>query len=678
MELLGGTGGGKTELGTIPAAKNARNILRKGIGDTNSTIKEHLMVFTTDTEYTNKIVVAVRLDESPMSQNRFSEIFISAMVEVVKKLGKAPFSDLDKAKKCFKEALQAEVSRKNNIKAVLSFLSDEQISYYIEKIADLYEKYKLQEHNFKIYNAAKNDMSEAPVKENSKKFLSAIRARVGHTLDLLPNSFRKDFWSLLDDINRQLYDIFFTYFDAKNLSEDKYYYKELDLNAPDENFIAAMFTSNNIQAGEKLSLEVFCAEIVIYIPMDEKIASLVRNDPMANKIFCDSQDHIVFGILDTRGLYHADNTEDENVDYCNELVYKAGIDAVIVTLPLWGDPNTKKAEELYQEVFKDYYKQTPIFVVHNKLDLYIDSLSKDILDDPLSTEDISSNDLSSDDIRLRIEKRIKELDGSLQSIQIKGRRSLNIEAIACYLKRNKLFPSDLVEEFNVLNVYRRILQTTAENLEEATYKIRINIEDGGYPVPVLNLDVLHKLLHAHILDSEICKKVFTPGMENLSKNLGITPHGNSYNALRRRLRNGEGYKAEIDASYYYNCQSFTIKFTANLRNFVTPAFLSDLVDHALNIRDGTFEDEESRKRFLKIVKQYVNPREFVRILLYDNALLRAERSALSFGGKFQNFLQNSISFLDLSTIDEVSYEEALKSIILNAAEWALNLYTTFR
>ena len=35
LELLGGTGNGKTAVGTIPAAPNARKILIDGIGNTN-------------------------------------------------------------------------------------------------------------------------------------------------------------------------------------------------------------------------------------------------------------------------------------------------------------------------------------------------------------------------------------------------------------------------------------------------------------------------------------------------------------------------------------------------------------------------------------------------------------------------------------------------------------------
>ena len=48
---------------------------------------------------------------------------------------------------------------------------------------------------------------------------------------------------------------------------------------------------------------------------------------------------LFLGYLDTGGLYHADNTEDENSDYCLDLIYKGDIDAIIMVVPLFGDSN---------------------------------------------------------------------------------------------------------------------------------------------------------------------------------------------------------------------------------------------------------------------------------------------------------------------------------------------------
>lgn len=45
---------------------------------------------------------------------------------------------------------------------------------------------------------------------------------------------------------------------------------------PDKDFISAMFTSNDLQSGERLSLEVMYEEINIYIPMNPIIEKNFR------------------------------------------------------------------------------------------------------------------------------------------------------------------------------------------------------------------------------------------------------------------------------------------------------------------------------------------------------------------------------------------------------------------
>ena len=75
LELLGGTGNGKTEVGTVPAEPKARKILIEGVGSTNSTLTERLMVFTT--EYSDKMIVAVKHDENAFSRNRKQSLRLS-------------------------------------------------------------------------------------------------------------------------------------------------------------------------------------------------------------------------------------------------------------------------------------------------------------------------------------------------------------------------------------------------------------------------------------------------------------------------------------------------------------------------------------------------------------------------------------------------------------------------
>lgn len=675
LELLGGTGNGKTEVGTVPADQKARKILIEGVGSTNSTLTERLMVFTT--EYSDKIVVAVKHDENAFSRNLFTEIISKAIAKVVKDLGKVVATIVGKDEEILEEALKEQLSKRNNVKAILSLLTEEQKYAFVNDIVDLYHRYDLYQYNYNIYNTVKNEMAEVEVKENSKKFMSAIQQEVERTMDLQSDSFKQDLWNIWESLNGDLGKVFFAHFDEQKISSDGYYYKEIMLDAPDTDFINAMFTANNMQAGQRLSLEVLCSEIVIYVPMNKVFSKLIEDNPLTSKVFRDSNNNIVFATLDTRGLYHSDNTDDENVDYCSELLYKGDVDAIAMVVPLEGDTNEKKIGELYRDALKNFNKQIPVFMIHNKLDLFVASLQKMDFDDPLSVDAFDEKEFTETDLCESIADRMMELNEDLKAAQVKAKKRMPIKSLACYLKRDASFPAAFVKKYNVLETYRIILEDMAKSLEESAYKIKFEPKEGEIPTPVVDRKRLAELIHVHVTDNSTDKKVFTPGMSDIALSLGKTPHGNAYNALRRRLKNGDGYTSNIDEAYFYNCKSFSVNFTANLRNFASPEFIHSVVFQALRI-EGAKRTQEADEKYMKTVETYVNPKELVSLLLFYKAIQDAEKEAFSFKSKFQNFLQNSMLYFNLTKIDEETYAAAVEQIILEAAQKALDLNVTFR
>lgn len=675
LELLGGTGNGKTEVGTVPADQKARKILIEGVGSTNSTLTERLMVFTT--EYSDKIVVAVKHDENAFSRNLFTEIISKAIAKVVKDLGKVVDTIVGKDEEILEEALKEQLSKRNNVKAILALLTEEQKYAFVNDIVDLYHRYDLHQYNYNIYNTVKNEMAEVEVKENSKKFMSAIQQEVERTMDLQSDSFKQDLWNIWESLNGDLGKVFFAHFDEQKISSDGYYYKEIMLDAPDTDFINAMFTANNMQAGQRLSLEVLCSEIVIYVPMNKVFSKLIEDNPLTSKVFRDSNNNIVFATLDTRGLYHSDNTDDENVDYCSELLYKGDVDSIAMVVPLEGDTNEKKIGELYRDVLKNFNKQIPVFMIHNKLDLFVASLQKMDFDDPLSVDAFDEKEFTETDLCESIADRMMELNEDLKAAQVKAKKRMPIKSLACYLKRDASFPAAFVKKYNVLETYRIILEDMAKSLEESAYKIKFEPKEGEIPTPVVDRKRLAELIHVHVTDNSTDKKVFTPGMSDIALSLGKTPHGNAYNALRRRLKNGDGYTSNIDEAYFYNCKSFSVNFTANLRNFASPEFIHSVVFQALRI-EGVKRTQEADEKYMKTVETYVNPKELVSLLLFYKAIQDAEKEAFSFKSKFQNFLQNSMLYFNLTKIDEETYAAAVEQIILEAAQKALDLNVTFR
>ena len=209
-----------------------------------------------------------------------------------------------------------------------------------------------------------------------------------------------------------------------------------------------------------------------------------------------------------------------------------------------------RSHELYRKLLEAYKKQTPLFMVNNKVDLYIDALRKDdFIDDPFSVSMDVANEMSADEIIEQVNKRVNELQGELQEAQNKARRNLEIVALPCYLKRDEgMKHEEVVRKYNIVNVVKSILLQTAEFLVRTSVKIPITLV-GEEDVDVeINRDELFKCVRAHILESETDKKVFEPGSKNIGDNMGICPHGNSYNALKRRLRYGDGRKVQLFVS----------------------------------------------------------------------------------------------------------------------------------
>lgn len=678
LELLGGTGNGKTEIATVPADPRARKILVQGVGSTNSTLTERLMVFTT--AYNDKMVVAVKYDDNAFSRNLFTEIVSKAIAKAVISLGKAAptnkddgKNENDKNKKVLEEALREQLDKRNNAKAILSLLAHDKKNAFVDGIVDLFGRgeYDLLQYSYNIYNTVKNDMAEGEVRVNSRKFLSAVQQEVECTMDLQSETFKAKIWDIWKNLNRNLKDIFLSYFREENKSNDQYYYKEILLENPDNEFIHAMFTANNMQAGQRLSLEVLCSEIVIYVPMHEKFSEVISEKQSLESVFSDSEGNFAFAILDTRGLYHSANTDDENADYCSELLYKGDIDAIAMIVPLEGDTNEKKIGELYRDVLKNFNKQIPVFTIHNKLDLFIASLQKKVFDDPLSLDSFEEKEIEDSVLDKEIKVRMEELIEGIGGMQVK-------EQLPCYLKRDASFPAAFVKRYNVIETYKIILEDMAKSLEDSACKIKFEPEEGEVPTLTVKRNRLAELIHVHVTESSTDKKVFTPGMFDITLSLGKTPHGNSYNALRRRLRKGDGYTSNIDEAYFYNCKSFSVNFTANLRNFASPEFIHLVVNETLSVNGVKKTQEATNDRYRKAVEKYVNPKELVSRLLFYKAIQDAEQVAFSYRSKFQKFLQNSMKYFNRAMIDEEAYIDAIEQIILEAAQKALDLNVTFK
>ena len=106
------------------ASKEARTVLLRGVGRTNSTLKERLLVYSE--EYTDKLLVAVKLNMEPYDKLSLSDLFVSSVAKVVRSQGKVVDSIIGRDEEELEKYLIQEMQAKNNAKAVLSFLTEEQ------------------------------------------------------------------------------------------------------------------------------------------------------------------------------------------------------------------------------------------------------------------------------------------------------------------------------------------------------------------------------------------------------------------------------------------------------------------------------------------------------------------------------------------------------------------------
>lgn len=670
IKLVGNTGNGKTKLTTILTTKEARLITERCVGPTNSTLTDRLLVYSEN--YTDTMIVAVKLKDEILESSELTDLIFEAIAKVVKVSGKDVARTVVRDEELLRDNLINILKKKNNTKATLSLLFEDGKEKLVVQTVEMYRDCEFCKENYRIYNTVKNAMTNLGIKESSAKFDKALCEEVKNTFDQYPDELRARLNGICNEINEKLKKIFFNYFSEVEVSNDGYFYKEIMLDNKENDFVGKMFSANNMQAGEKISLEVMCSEIVIYLPINSTILSMIKADPKYSKVFIDNRGKVTFGIVDTRGLYHAAITEDDNKDYLSDLLYQGNVVALALLMPLVGDLNEKKVIELYINAFRTFNKQIPVFMINNKLDVFVDEKIKDNIDDDILNFNDKPKNLSDDEIVQLVDQRCKELREELQAVQSKSRAGMQIMSIPCYFKKTMNLKGELVKTYSPLEMCKTVFDEVSTYLEGTANKIPFILSEEDAYIEI-DKNILRQLVDKRKNDKLTEKEVFSPGLQNLAANIGITPHGNGYHALGRRLKNGDAYKSEIDDSYFYNCKSFDIKYPANVRNFMNDTFIKEAVTRAVSINGGEFEKDEDKMLFYNKVIENVDSKELASKLLYYNAYAVANKNAFGFYKKFKLFLENSMLYLNPSQISEEQYTCAILIILKDAAERALQM-----
>lgn len=673
IKLIGGTGTGKTEIAIAFAEPRAREVLKRCVGTTNSTLCEKLFVYTDDPKKKDEIVVAVEKNKDLLEREKFVEILVNALAKVVIENGKAQVLKVEENKEKIKQYFIEEIDKICNKRTVLGVLNEDPKKDIAEKIAKICidDSYGYCQHFFEIYYETKNNMTEIETKGNSEKFLYAIQVEIEKSLDLMEKEFKERIWKCWEEINKWLNNIFDEYFEE---GTDNLYVKKINLekqDKKDKHFIDHMFTSNDVWEGEGLSLEIFCNKIYIHVPLRTDISSIKKNEGFCNTL----REKTQFGIQDTCGLKNCATKED-----LNEIIYRGNTEALVFVMPMIGDANAEEFYELYCSALSKYKRRIPIFIVCNKADLYIeDRIGNKLLDiEPLLEQLIDEKTIEIEhQIKQKIDEKTKQLKEEINKIKNTSRKD-EIEVYPCVLARSSRGSraEKIINDYNIENVLEKIIENVDCYLQEISnnkilIKKDITIDDMNKNIEI-NKVKLQKEIHKRINEITTQKKVFSPGMLNINWNMGGIPDTESYKLLKKRLKYGEGYTSNMCEAYYYKCKSFSVDFTANLHNFCDG--IHEIIKSVVELdKNNVFCVEDGYEKFLKKISDNIENKRFVSILLYDGALYEAEKNNFSSEKKFRIFLMKSKSHFVKEEIDEGKFCDALEKVIREAVQRTLEM-----
>lgn len=171
-------------------------------------------------EYIDKLLVAVKLNTESYDKLSLSDLFVSSVAKVVRSQGKVVASIVGRDEEELEKYLVQEMQAKNDTKAVLSFLTEEQKTKIVSDLVNIYHNYHMSEYNYEIYNSVKNNLPEGEAKDNSTKFLSALKNEVERIVDTHGEEIRENLWAVLEEINQGLHVEFFEHFSKSDISED--------------------------------------------------------------------------------------------------------------------------------------------------------------------------------------------------------------------------------------------------------------------------------------------------------------------------------------------------------------------------------------------------------------------------------------------------------------------------
>ncbi|UQZ85386.1 hypothetical protein SK3146_04675 [Paenibacillus konkukensis] len=656
---IGPTAAGKTALVKQFASALFHPLLDDIIGEGSGTVREKRFIFTTALK--DRIIIAVKPQQPYVPYDDFVNKAAGPLADLISR-------DHKKIREMEKMQLDEELTRriaqqfltKNNTEAQYHLIDGGIINATVEKLSKALSPFALENASW-IYNESVNNTDDKDIKKHSRKLRELILMNTVTHLQANTET-RMVLDELYNELELLLGEKFLGYFNSSDVSDDGYFFVELYHHQMDCEFAKAFFTNNDLQKGKRLSIEVLCEEILIYMPMNSTLEmNFVQNETNNNHVNKELQQtygtfegHYAFSLEDTRGLYH--NSEDDEAEKANlrNFLYNKQYDALLVVLPLVNNPNQKKMIGHLSEILEQYRKEVPFILIGTKADEFADSIRKDEAE---KEEEGLEETIDPKDMAVQIEAKYQELTRPIRESMVRKNPAITLPVMfkkpLDKLDRKYLYPS-----FSPVQVVPMILSALAKDFLLSNTRIQFVMKNEGAPFRVQKSEVFKVLRSFWLREPSVKSQVIDPSLANISKNSGLIPHGNSWNTLVRNLRDGHGWVSNINENYFYNCKNITITFPTNVQNFIKPDLIIALLESAVEF-NGKISDED-KEEFRKRVIQYSNPATFAAVLLYRHIM--ANVLSTKYGkDRFAEFLKASDELLRTSDNQFNLYHEFIEN-----------------
>ncbi|QEH69365.1 hypothetical protein [Cellulosilyticum sp. WCF-2] len=661
--LLGVSGTGKTSYQNIYIAPWARKYFKGLIGEANSTIVNKVIVYTSRLQ--KDMIFIIEPKKLVINQFKFLAYIANNLVKLAKKAADTPKNYTADA---MKQELEAGLKVIwNTISGMFAgiFLLDTAIRQeYFNRILDVCFKLNFEDIKQIGIEAQQGCVDKA----GADIIRTAIHTEITMYLDNQCSSIKNDLITICSDINEQLKSHFEVCFNSYTKNDSFYYIAiptdEALQTSMHKNFIDLFFKANDTK--DTVSLEVLCETITIYVPLDPTIKNLIESDQDLLNKMRDRNGDIEFAFEDTKGIYHNDDGDSDASQNLSDYMKEFTGTGYIFINPVIESEMSKKIKKLFNEIASTFVRNKPLAVVMPKVDLGIDSIRKNLQEqneDPFSMSNITPVKLDGIKAREIIEDKSNICrDEILQALNPKGLQLCGVFPV--YLKPDDQLPEEIASTyhpyFQAVALLKAFYEQVYKPNEFVYVTLDTNANDITFSIDIKNLNgIMHDLLNN---EPKYTSTVHNLILKNISENVGITPNGNGYNALRRHLEKGEGWESSINEWYFITCKSFNIQYPnylyAIIKNYIlVPSMLDRIVSQVIVIGGGILDDK-AEEQFKKLLSRYLKyyTKQFVKNIVYDNVLIPSDNKYPSFNYRdaFKGFLLESTNvFTNLQLCENI-------------------------